>query len=79
MTQSCTGGLLVLLEEVLNPDRIGPFNAHALDLVMLTKTAGGERSADEYRALLESEGFGKFEFHPIQGSFQFNVMTARKL
>ena len=55
------GGLLVLLESVLNPHKTRPFRFIFLDMVMLLQTLGVERSADEYKALQESEGFGDFQ------------------
>ena len=74
-----TGGLLVLLDVVLNPDRTGPFKSVVLDLIILVKTPGMERSSDEYKTLLESEGYGNFQCYSIEASSYFDVITVRKL
>ena len=77
----CIGGALVLLKSVLNPDKAEPTGLYYFfDMIMLglLQTSGVERSADEYKALLESEGFGDFQFHAIQTSSQFDVIVARK-
>ena len=47
-------------------------------MIMLIKTAGIERTAEEYKAILESEGFGNFQFEPIEASSQFDVIVAHK-
>ena len=73
------GGLLVLLDVVLNSEKTGPFRGIVVDLVILVETPGVERSADEYKTLLESEGFGNFQFYPIDTSSHFDVITVRKL
>jgi C-methyltransferase len=50
------GGRLLLVEMLIEPGRTnGP--ARQLDLAMLVLTGGRERTADEFRALLDSAGF----------------------
>ena len=72
------GGLLVLLDAVLNRDKMGPLRSILIDLIILVNTPGAERTADEYKALLERKGFGEFQFIPVVDSCQFDVIVARK-
>ncbi|MFN9459353.1 MAG: class I SAM-dependent methyltransferase [Acidobacteriota bacterium] len=55
------GGALLLAEALLDDDHTGPRHALLQSLNMLTCTEGRERSAPEYRALLESIGFQAVE------------------
>jgi acetylserotonin N-methyltransferase len=52
------GGLL-LAEVLLEEDKTGPLSGLLQSLNMLACTEGKERTLSEYRALLESEGFGE--------------------
>jgi O-methyltransferase domain len=51
-----SGGRLLLVEMVL-PEGDTPHTGKLLDMVMLTVTGGEERTAPEYRALLDEAGF----------------------
>jgi len=51
-----SGGRLLLVEMVL-PDSVAPHPCKMLDMVMLTATGGEERTASQYRALLDQAGF----------------------
>lgn len=55
------GGGLLIAEALLDDDRSGPVYARMQDLNMLVCTEGKERTAGEYRALLESSGFSNVE------------------
>jgi len=72
------GGLLVVLEQTLNADKLGPMTSIHLDLIMIFNTVGQERTVAEYQHLIESEGFTGFQFHPVKGSYTFEVIVARK-
>jgi hypothetical protein len=51
-----SGGHLLLVEMVL-PDGDVPDSGKMLDMVMLTVPGGEERTASQYRALLNQAGF----------------------
>ncbi|HUJ23144.1 MAG TPA: class I SAM-dependent methyltransferase [Bryobacteraceae bacterium] len=51
------GGGLLIAEKLLAEDKTGPTPAHMQSLNMLICTEGRERTAGEYRALLEAAGF----------------------
>jgi acetylserotonin N-methyltransferase len=51
------GGALLIAEALLDDDKAGPVDAAMQSLNMLICTEGRERSAAEYRALLEQTGF----------------------
>jgi acetylserotonin O-methyltransferase len=54
------GGLLVC-EKLLNEEKDGPVSAALQSLNMLVITEGRERTASEYKALLQDAGFGLIE------------------
>lgn len=51
------GGLLLIAEMLVNPEKTGPERALLQSLNMLTCTEGQERTADEYAALCRAAGF----------------------
>ena len=58
-----TGGGLLIAETLMNDDQSGPVYTLMQDLNMLVCTEGRERTAAEYRALLERAGFKEVRFH----------------
>lgn len=72
------GGMIVILELLLNDSKTGPTSAVCLDLRMLFKTVGKERTVAEYKDLLESENFNGFQYLQNAGSTHFEVIVARK-
>jgi acetylserotonin N-methyltransferase len=56
-----SGGGLLVAEALLDDDRTGPVYAQMQSLNMLVCTEGRERSAREYRELLEGAGFTQVE------------------
>jgi acetylserotonin N-methyltransferase len=51
------GGLLLIAEMLVNPEKTGPERALLQSLNMLTCTEGQERTAGEYAALCQTAGF----------------------
>lgn len=51
------GGGLLVCEQILNEDKTGPLSAVTGSLMKLVITGGKERSASEYKQLLEKHGF----------------------
>ena len=74
-----TGGLLVILETVLKPDKTGPAMSVFFDVIMMVRTPGRERSVDEYKSLVVGEGFEDFRFTSVGGSSSYDVVVARKM
>jgi acetylserotonin N-methyltransferase len=56
-----SGGGVLLAEKLLKEDKSGPLSAHLQSLNMLVCAEGKERTLSEFRALLESCGFGHVE------------------
>jgi acetylserotonin N-methyltransferase len=56
-----SGGGVLVVEALVNDDRSGPVYAIMQDLNMLVCTDGRERTAAEYKALLEAAGFTSIE------------------
>ena len=57
------GARVWLVENVLAPDDAFA-QAKLLDLLMLALFGSQERTAEEFRVLLEAAGFGKVTVHP---------------
>src|SRR5579884_3860544 len=57
------GGGLLIVESLLNEDQSGPVHTLMQDLNMLVCTDGRERTAAEYRDLLQAAGFSEVRFH----------------
>jgi len=55
------GGGLLIAEKLLAEDKSGPNSTHMQSLNMLVCTEGTERTLAEYRALLETAGFGRVQ------------------
>jgi hypothetical protein len=45
---------------------------------MMARNVGRERTASDYRALLESEGFRDVRYQYVEGGQHFDVITTRK-
>jgi len=52
-----SGGALLICEQFLNEDKSGPEDALCQSLNMLLLCEGKERSANEYKHILEKHGF----------------------
>ena len=52
-----SGGGLLICERILNEDKRGPLPSLIFSLLMLVSTGGKERSAPEFKHLLEKHGF----------------------
>lgn len=53
-----SGGTVLILERLVEPDGMGPFDALMMDMAMMAETQGRHRTADEYAGLLVRAGFG---------------------
>lgn len=62
-------GARVLVIEGILPDGDAPSPGRLADLNMLAMTGGRERSASEYRQMLESAGFGDVRTHETRSPF----------
>lgn len=56
-----SGGGILIAEAILDEDKTGPLYAQMQSLNMLVCTEGRERTAPEYRALLEAAGFTRVD------------------
>lgn len=70
------GARLVLVEAVIPPGDT-PHPAKGIDLTMLALVSGRERTADEYRDLLDAAGFTLDRVIPSSTSFSFVEATLR--
>jgi len=69
-------GKLLLVEMVIPPDN-RPSPAQPMDLNMLVMTGGRERTAEEYRGLLERAGFRLERIIPTHSPF--SVIAAMRI
>ncbi|XP_041373402.1 acetylserotonin O-methyltransferase-like [Gigantopelta aegis] len=72
------GGSLLLLEKMLNEEKDGPETCVLNDLAMAMISHGKERSATEYRRLLEKHGFRNTQIKRLHGNNTYDVLLARK-
>jgi hypothetical protein len=70
------GARVVLVEAVIPPGDV-PHPAKVIDLTMLAMLTGRERTAEEYRALLDSAGFTVDRIVPSPSPFSFIEATLR--
>ena len=70
-------GATVLVVETVLPEGAGPHYAKTLDVVMLAITGGRERTAAEYRALLEASGLDLAAVVPTATPFSLIEATIR--
>jgi hypothetical protein len=70
------GARVVLVEAVIPPGDV-PHPAKVIDLTMLAMLTGRERTAEEYRALLDSAGFTVDRIVPSPTPFSFVEATLR--
>ena len=59
------GGGLLICELILNEDKSGPVFPLLQSLNMLVATGGRERTASEYKQLLEKHGFVDVQVKPV--------------
>ena len=71
------GGGLLICEQILNEDKSGPKSALLQSLLMLLVTGGKERSASEYKHLLEKHGFVDIQAKRV--CFSKDVIFSRKM
>ena len=66
------------MEKVLSDTKSGPLPTLIMDLAMLVSTSGRERTATEYRCLLESHGFVEVDIRLLPESPHRDVISALK-
>ena len=72
------GGVLLILEKVLQDDKRAPISCLLDDLMLATISRGRERTESEYQRLLEMNGFRYQHHKKILGINTFDAMLARK-
>ena len=65
---SVLGGALLIAEKFLNEDKTGPKGVLLQSLNMLVQTYGKERTATEYKQLLEKQGFVDIQTKQLESS-----------
>ena len=66
-----------MLDLLLNPGRVGPWTANAMDLGMMY-FMNVERTEDEMRALLEKAGFTGITTHKMEANLYYDATIAHK-
>lgn len=72
------GGGLLVLEKLLNDCKTVPSKAVMLDLSMLVGCEGKERTADEYKTLLQSAGFTDIQTITVPTAMHRDIILAKK-
>ena len=73
-----TGGAILVLEKVLNENKDGPLMTLIFDLGMLISADGRERTALEYKRLLEKHGFIDVQIKILPDARFRDAILARK-
>ena len=74
----CSGGCLLIAERILSEDKTGPKKALLQSLNMLVQTHGKERSAAEYKQLLQKQGFIDIQTKQLESSAGTDTILCRK-
>lgn len=72
------GGSLLILEKTLNEKKDGPSFAISNDLIMSLISTGRERSAKEYRDLIDAQGFTNIQIRQVGGYNYFDAILSKK-
>ncbi|KAL9973438.1 hypothetical protein ACROYT_G019900 [Oculina patagonica] len=73
-----SGGSLLIAEKFLNEDKTGPKGALLQSLNMLVQLHGKERTATEYKQLLEKQGFVDIQTKQLESSPELDAILCRK-
>ena len=72
------GGRVLIAERLLDEDKIGPKSTLLTSLNMLVQVDGKERTRDEYRKLLEKQGFVDIQAKQLDSSEGSDAILCRK-
>ena len=72
------GGRVLIAEGFLDEDKIGPKSTLLTSLNMLVQVDGKERTRDEYRKLLEKQGFVDIQAKQLDSSEGSDAILCRK-
>ena len=72
------GGRVLIAERFLDEDKIGPKSTLLTSLNMLVQVDGKERARDEYRKLLEKQGFVDIQAKQLDSSEGSDAILCRK-
>ena len=72
------GGGLLIAEKFLNEDKTGPKSTLLQSLNMLVQLHGKERTATEYKELLEKQGFVGVQTKELESSSELDAILCRK-
>ena len=72
------GGRVLIAEKFLDEDKIGPKSTLLTSLNMLVQVDGKERTRDEYRKLLEKQGFVDIQAKQLDSSEGSDAILCRK-
>ena len=75
---SLKGGGLLICEKILDEDRRGPKQALLQSLSMLVATGGKERTASEYKQILDKHGFVVTQINQLDQSPFMDVILCLK-
>ena len=78
-TNIVSGGGLLVLEKILNDDKVGPTKATKLDMEMLVLAEGRERTLAEYTELLQKHGFSNIQAKTFDDKTQRDAILAYKV
>ena len=73
------GGAILIMDYVLNENRVGPLCANLTQLILLNKVDGKHRTFAEFSKLLERNGFGETQHFRCDDFCIYDAIIAKKL
>ena len=72
------GGCLLIAEAFLDEDKTGPKSVLLQSLNMLLQMQGRERTAEEYKEILQNKGFVDIQTKKLEPSVRLDAILCRK-
>lgn len=73
-----SGGCLLIAEAFLDEDKTGPKSVLLQSLNMLLQMQGRERTAEEYKEILQNKGFVDIQTKKLEPSVRLDAILCRK-
>lgn len=72
------GGALLILDTVLNDDKVGPFRANMTEISQIVQHEGKHRTGAEFTRLVNKAGFQNAQVHQYKGFGFYDAIFCRK-
>ena len=76
---SISGGAVLIMDFMLNDNRVGPLHANLTDVMHSCEYDGKQRSFSDFKKLLSRAGFGDFQIFRSSEFSLYDGIMAKKL